>query len=144
MSDQLRSSNLQLGLAAAARIFCKELSTQHEVTLAVEDEGIPADLQADVALTLFRVMQEAVGNAVKHSGVRNVSVSLRGGQDEIQLEVADEGVGFDPEAVMSSHGLGLIGIRERLGLVHGEYAIDSRPGRGTRIRARVPLHQNIR
>ena len=88
-------------------------------------------------------MQEAVRNAVKHSAVRNVTVSLRGGRSEIQLEVADEGVGFDPEAVMSSHGLGLIGMRERLSLVHGECAIDARPGRGTRIRARVPLHQDL-
>ena len=144
ISDQLRSSNLQLGLAAAARIFCKELSALHEVTLAIDDAGIPADLPNDVALSLFRVMQEAVRNAVKHSGVRQASVSLRGSRDEIQLEVVDQGVGFQPDAVMNSHGLGLIGMRERLSLVHGECTIDSCPGRGTRIRARVPLNGNVR
>ena len=144
VSDQLHSSNLQLGLAAATRIFCKELSALHEVTLAVDDVGIPADLPNDVALTLFRVMQEAVRNAVKHSGVREAIVSLRGSRDEIHLEVADQGVGFQPGAVMSSHGLGLVGIRERLSLVHGECAIDSSPGGGTRIRARVPLNGTVR
>jgi signal transduction histidine kinase len=68
-----------------------------------------------------------------------VTVSLRGGGDEIQLEVADWGVGFDPEVVMKSHGLGLIGMKERISLVDGECTIESRPGAGTRIRARVPL-----
>ena len=74
---------------------------------------------------------------MKHSAVRDVTVSLRGGNSEIQLDVADQGVGFDSEAVMRRHGLGLIGMRERLSLVDGECMIDSRPGGGTRIIARV-------
>ena len=144
LSDQLHSSNLErLGLAAATRIFCKELSPEHHVTIVVDDTGIPIDVPNNIALTLFRVMEEAVRNAVKHSAVRDVTVSLRGGRSEIQLDVADQGVGFDPEAVMRHHGLGLIGMRERLSLVHGECTIDSRPGGGTRIRARVPLHQDL-
>ncbi len=144
LSDQLHSSNLErLGLAAATRIFCKELSPEHRVTIAVDDTGSPADVPNDIALTLFRVMQEAVRNAVKHAAVRDVTVSLKGGRSEIQLDVADQGVGFDPEAVMRRQSLGLIGIRERLSLVHGECTIDSRPGGGTRICARVPLHQDL-
>ena len=95
-----------------------------------------------VALTLFRVLQEALGNAVRHAAVRRVSVSLVGSRNEIQLDVADEGVGFDPEAAMRSHGLGLISMRERLSLVDGECEIASRPGDGTRIRARVPLRRS--
>ena len=86
-------------------------------------------------------MQEAVRNAVKHSGVRAVTVFLRGGGGEIQLEVADEGVGFDPDVVMRNHGLGLIGMMERVRLVDGECTIESRPGAGTHIRARVPLRE---
>ena len=113
------------------------------MTIVVDDTGVPIDVPNDIVLTLFRVMQEAVRNAVKHSAVRDVTVSLRGDRGEIQLDVADQGVGFDPEAVMKSHGLGLIGMRERLSLVHGECTIDSRPGGGTRIRARVPLHQDL-
>ena len=144
LSDQLHSSSLErLGLAAATRIFCKELTPEHQVTIAVDDTGIPIDVPNDIALTLFRVMQEAVRNAVKHSAVRDVTVSLRGDNGEIQLDVADQGVGFDSEAVMRRHGLGLIGMRERLSLVDGECMIDSRPGAGTRIRARVPLHRDL-
>jgi len=144
LSDQLHSSSLErLGLAAATRIFCKELTPEHQVTIAVDDTGIPIDVPNDIALTLFRVMQEAVRNAVKHAAVRDVTVSLRGGNSEIQLDVADQGVGFDSEAVMRRHGLGLIGMRERLSLVDGECMIDSRPGAGTRIRARVPLHRDL-
>ena len=144
LSDQLHSSSLErLGLAAATRIFCKELTPEHQVTIAVDDTGIPIDVPNDIALTLFRVMQEAVRNAVKHAAVRDVTVSLRGGNSEIQLDVADQGVGFDSEAVMRRHGLGLIGMRERLSLVDGECMIDSRPGAGTRIIARVPLRPDL-
>ena len=103
---------------------------------------MPDDLPEDVALALFRVLQEALGNAVRHAAVCRVSVSLGGSHDEIRLDVTDEGVGFDPEAAMSSHGLGLISMRERLSLVDGECLIESQPGAGTRIRARVPLRRS--
>jgi PAS domain S-box-containing protein len=138
--DQLYSSNLKLlGLVAAGRIFCNELSAQHDVIVDFREEGMPADVPNDVALALFRVLQEALRNAVKHAGVRRVAVSLRGTFGGISLEVADEGVGFDAETVMKSEGLGLIAMRERLRLVGGDCTVESRPGEGTRIRARVPL-----
>ena len=71
-----------------------------------------------------------------------MTVFLRGSGGEIQLEVADEGVGFDPDVVMrKKHGLGLIGIMERVRLVDGECTIESRPRAGTHIRARVPLRE---
>ena len=101
--------------------------------------GIPDGLGEDVGLALFRVLQEALANAIKHAGVKHFTVALRESGDQIQLEVADAGIGFDPEAAMRSHGLGLISMRERLSLVKGELVIESRPGAGTRIRARVPL-----
>ena len=143
VSDQLHSSNLaRLGLATATRIFCKELSEQHDMVFHVDDEGMPASVRNDVALTMFRVMQEAVRNAVKHSGARSVTVALRGSPGEIELEVADTGAGFDPEAMPTDHRLGLVGMRERLSLVNGECAIDARLGSGTTIRARVPLRQD--
>jgi signal transduction histidine kinase len=95
-----------------------------------------------VALALFRVLEEALGNAVRHAAVRRVSVSLVGSRDELRLDVADKGVGFDPEAAASSRGFGLIAMRERLSLVGGECRIESQPGAGTRIRARVPLRRS--
>ena len=139
ISDQWYSRLELLGFAASARSFCEDLSARHGVTIDFRHEGVPDDLPDAVALALFRVLQEALGNAVRHAAVRRVSVSLGGSRNEIQLDVADEGVGFDPEAAMRSHGLGLISMRERLSLVDGECQIASRPGAGTRIRARVPL-----
>ena len=142
ISDQWYSKLEVLGLAASARSFCQDLSARHGVTIDFRHDGVPDDLPDAVALALFRVLQEALGNAVRHAAVRHVSVSLGGSHHEIQLDVADEGVGFDPEAAMRSHGLGLLSMRERLSLVDGECWIESQPGAGTRIRARVPLRRN--
>jgi signal transduction histidine kinase len=84
-------------------------------------------------------LQEALQNAVKHSGVRHFRVELSGNAGEIQLTVSDLGVGFDQQDVVKRHGLGLISMRERLHLVNGEFSIKSDPGRGTTLNARVPL-----
>jgi PAS domain S-box-containing protein len=142
ISDDCYSRLKLLGLAASARSFCQRLSSRHGVTIDFRHDGVPDDLPDPVALALFRVLQEALSNAVRHAAVRRVSVSLGGSRNEIQLDVADEGVGFDPETVMRSHGLGLLSMRERLNLVDGECEIVSRPGEGTRIRARVPLRRS--
>lgn len=140
LSDKLYGSNVTvLGLVPATRLFCEQLAAQHDVTIDVDDDDVPANLSKDVSLALFRVMQEAVRNAVKYSFARAVTVSLHGCRDEVELEVTDEGAGFDPESVMKSGGVGLIGMRERLSLVDGQCAIESRPGAGTRVYARVPL-----
>ena len=140
ISHRLHSSKLEyLGIASAAGAFCRELSEQKSVAISFSHEGVPEDLPKGVALALFRVLQEALTNAVKHAGVNHFSVALRGGEDEIQLEVVDTGIGFDPQAALRRHGLGLVSMQERLSLVHGEIAIDSRPGAGTQVRARVPL-----
>ena len=142
ISDQSYHTLELLGLAASVRTFCQQMSERHGVTIDFRHEGVPDDLPNDVALALFRVLEEALGNAVRHAGVHRVSVWLGGSRDEVRLDVADEGVGFDPESAMKSQGLGLIGMRERLSLVGGECQIDSQPGAGTRIRARVPLHRS--
>jgi PAS domain S-box-containing protein len=139
ISDQLHSSKLDLlGLAAATRIYCNEVSGLHDVTFQVCPAHRPEDVPKDVALALFRVMQEAVQNALQHSSARRVAVSLLGSPDEIQLEVVDDGVGFDLQAVMKDHAVGLIAMRERLRLVAGQFAVESHPGGGTRISARAP------
>ena len=94
----------------------------------------------------FAWMQEAVTNAMTHSAARQLSVSLDGNEDEIRLDVSDDGVGFDPDTAMKGHGLGLIGMRERLMAVGGNCAISSRFGAGTDPRprpdssARTPPH----
>ena len=139
ISDQSGHTLELRGLAASVRTFCQQMSARHGVTIDFRHQGVPDNLPNDVALAMFRVLEEALDNAVRHAAVPRVSVSLGCSRDKMRLEVADEGVGFDLEAALRSHGLGLIGMRERLSLVDGECLIESQPGAGTRIRARVPL-----
>jgi PAS domain S-box-containing protein len=140
LSHRLHSSKLEyLGIAAAARGFCKEFSEQQKVVVDFAGNDIPRTVPQEVSLCLFRILQEALQNAVKHSGVREFKVELRGAPDQIQLTVSDGGVGFEPKEAILRQGLGLISMQERLHLVKGAFSIESQPGRGTTIRARVPL-----
>ena len=93
-------------------------------------------------LCLFRVLQEALSNAVKHSGVRRIEVQLYQGVGEIGLRVSDAGVGFDPELARNKSGLGLVSMRERVRLVQGTLSVESKLYGGTTIHARVPLERN--
>jgi PAS domain S-box-containing protein len=138
LSHSLHSSKLEyMGLVTASASFCKELSERQSVEIDFESRDIPKKLPPDIALCLFRVLQEALHNAVRHSGARQFKVSLALASGGIELRVADSGVGFDPEAV-TGHGLGLTSMRERLKLVAGHLLIDSERQRGTTVRARVP------
>jgi len=140
LSHRLHSSKLEyLGLASAANSFCKELSEQTKVEIQFNHSGIPRTLSKEVSLCLFRVLQEALQNAVKYSGVRSFTVDLHGTAESIELTVSDMGMGFEEQDAFTRHGLGLISMRERLQLVHGELSVKSKPGAGTTIRARVPL-----
>jgi signal transduction histidine kinase len=107
----------------AAGSFCKELSEQQQVEIEFSQAGIPHSLPKEIALCLFRVLQEALQNAVKHSGERHFRVELHGTSSEIQLTVKDLGVGFDPQDAFNHRGIGLISMRERLQLVGGELSI---------------------
>jgi PAS domain S-box-containing protein len=140
LSHKLHSSKLEyLGLTAAIRSYCHEFSQQHDVSVQFADFNVPSFLPRDISLSLFRVTQEALQNALKHSGVRQFSVSLRGSANEIQLEVSDRGAGFDVEGAKLDRGLGLVSMQERVHLVHGIFTIESTANGGTKILVRVPL-----
>jgi len=140
LSHRLHSSKLEyLGITAAANSFCKEFSEQHKVQVEFSHSDIPHTLPAEVSLALFRVLQESLQNAAKHSGAQEFKVDLRGIPGEVHLTVSDPGVGFDQAAVMNGRGLGLISLRERLRLVNGSVVIDSKLAHGTVIRVRVPI-----
>ena len=128
-----------LGLASAGRKLCEELSARYDVAIHFQDEEVPRGLSSDIALALFRVLQEATVNAVVHSGASEVWVSVRGTPVEVRVHVVDHGTGFDPERPVPDGGVGLVAIRERLKLVNGDSLIVSRPGEGTRVEAWVPL-----
>lgn len=140
LSHRLHSSKLELlGLVAAANSFCKELSEQQKLEIDFSHAGIRRSLPKEISLCLFRVLQEALQNAVKHSGARRFKVQLCGSPNEIQLTVSDLGLGFDPQDVVNRRGLGLVSMQERLQLVGGQLSINSAVGHGTTIQARVPL-----
>jgi signal transduction histidine kinase len=143
ISHRLHSSKLEiLGLVAACRSFCREVAERNKVIVDFTEEGTPRGLPHDVSLCLFRILQESLNNAIKHSGAQPFEVRLRGVSDEIQLTVRDWGVGFDAQAALSGDGLGLISMRERASLVKGTITITSKPMAGTEISLRVPIEVN--
>jgi signal transduction histidine kinase len=140
LSHELHSSRLEyLGITAAVRAFCKEFSEQQKVEIDFRTHGLPSLVPQDVSLCLFRVLQEALHNSAKHSGVRHFEVRLWATPGEIHLTVRDPGSGFDREAAKASRGLGLISMEERLKILKGTFSIESQPQCGTTIHARVPL-----
>jgi len=140
LSHELHSAKLQyLGIAAAMKSFCQEFAQQQKVEIDFRASDLPNSLSPDISLGLFRVLQEALHNSLKHSGVRQFEVRLWGTSDETNLTVKDSGVGFDREVAMTSRGLGLTSMGERLKLLNGTLSIESQPHRGTTIHARVPL-----
>jgi signal transduction histidine kinase len=140
LSHELHSSKLEyLGLVSAMKSFCRDFGDKHKVKVDFDSEGIPRILPQDISLCLFRVTQEGLHNALKHSGVKLFEVRLRGSPTEIHLTVRDSGVGFDPELAKDTQGLGLISMQERIRLVKGTISITSRPESGTEINVRVPL-----
>jgi PAS domain S-box-containing protein len=139
LSHELHSAKLHyLGLAGAVRGFCREFSEKQKVDIDVQTDALPA-LSQDISLCLFRVLQEALHNSAKHSGGRHFEVRLWGTADEIHLTVKDSGVGFDREQATMGQGLGLVSMEERLKLVNGSFTIETQPGGGVTIHARVPV-----
>jgi PAS domain S-box-containing protein len=140
LSHELHPAKLDsLGLVAAVGGFCREFSTQHGLHVQFAHHQMEGPIPKDVTLCLFRIVQEALRNVVKHSGATQARVELTCYGDRIDLCVSDSGRGFDPEPSKGIAGLGLISMRERLRLVGGHLAVESERLVGTRIQARVPL-----
>jgi signal transduction histidine kinase len=145
LSHELHSDRVRLlGLGPAIRAFCSEMSARHHVDVAFTHDDQPTTVRPDIALCLFRVLQEGLQNAVRHSGADHIAVSLKSTAPVLTLTVHDGGRGFRPECVLGNGGLGLTSMRERLKLVAGELLIDSQPGGGTTVVARVPVHERCR
>ena len=139
LSHELHSSKLEiLGTAAAMKSFCADFSRQHNLKIEFTSSNVPLPLSREVSIGLYRVLQESLHNAVKHSRMRCLAAQLRGENGSVELLVRDDGIGFDPGTATCGQGLGLISMRERINLLNGTLSIESRPMRGTTIRAVVP------
>ena len=137
---QLHPSIIEhIGLVAAISGFCNELSDRHDLKIELAHEGIPRSLSGDLSLCVFRVVQEALRNTVKHSGARTARVELNGTAADLAVRISDTGVGFDPASDQAQRGLGLVSMRERLRAVGGTIAFTPLDPNGTQLDVRVPL-----
>ena len=139
LSHQLHSSRLEyLGVIASMKSWCREVSERQKMEVDFKSD-VATSLTPEIGLSLFRVLQEALHNAARHSGVKRVEVQLAECPNEIHLVVSDSGKGFDVDAALQGEGLGLTSMRERIRLVNGRFTIESKPKRGTAIHVYVPL-----
>ena len=142
LSYRLHPSILEdLGLIEALKSECDRFSGMDSIRLKMNAEEITERLPRDVALCLFRIAQEALRNIVRHAGASQAEVSLRRLNGGLQLAVRDNGAGFDPAQHRAGTSLGHASMRQRASLLGGTLEIDSSPGRGTIIRAWVPLRE---
>jgi signal transduction histidine kinase len=126
LSQGLHSSTLEyLGIEAGLESLCRDFAAHHHVRVCFYPENIPAAVHKDLELGLYRVAQEALQNAGKHSRSGDFSVTLRGTGDELNLEIRDRGVGFSPKDA-TGDGLGLISMKKRVQLMSGSFSIESK------------------
>jgi signal transduction histidine kinase len=140
----LRSApNGDPGLAGAIAEAARHITETQDVRLKLKLHGNPQGLGTDIQYNLLRMLQEAVNNAVKHSGAGTIEVGLECTSQQLQLTISDDGVGFDPAGANGSHPghYGLIGMRERAVQIGGHLQLESQPGHGTKVTLRLPLSQ---
>lgn len=140
LSHELHSSKLQyLGAIGGMKSWCKEFGERQGIQIEFKSTEVETSVAPEIGLCLYRVLQEALHNAAKHSGAKRIEVQLRSDSREIHLVISDLGRGFDLEAGLQGPGLGITSMKERVSLANGTIAIQSRPMRGTNIDVRVPL-----
>jgi len=133
----LRPSMLDdLGLVAALEWQGREVSRRSEMEVAVESANVSDDLPDEYKICVYRLVQEALNNAVRHSRARNARVRVNGTASGIAVEVSDDGQGFDPQR---TRGLGILGMEERVKRLGGSLTVKSAPGQGTVVKAELPL-----
>jgi PAS domain S-box-containing protein len=139
LSHQLHPGKVRLlGLAKALESLCRDVERRNRIRIRFEATRVPPGLSEEFAVSIFRVAQEALRNAVRHSGATATTVSLAGAPAQVTLTVADNGRGFDPLSLGTS-GLGLLTMRERVELLGGTLAVEAGRPHGTTIRVVLPL-----
>jgi len=140
MSHALHAPKLELlGLVAAMKSMCNEFAEHQRMEIDFRGHDLPSPLPSEISLCLSRVLQEALQNAAKHSGVKHVNVQLNGTTEDVQLTITDLGKGFDLNLALKGRGLGLTSMQERVRVLNGTVAIRSKPMGGTTIHVRIPV-----
>ena len=140
LSHQLHSSTLEsLGLVPAVAAMCKEFTALQAIKVNFTSNEIPPSVRPDIALCVFRIVQEGLWNLKKHSGAQEAQVDLRMKGNRLEVTVRDEGCGFDLKKLRQYEGLGFRSMKERAHLLDGEFKIHSETGKGTTVNAWVPI-----
>jgi PAS domain S-box-containing protein len=140
MSRRLHPSILDdLGLADAVASECATFRKRNGIVVNYRVENISREVPSNVAVCLYRIVQEALRNISRHAGATEVAISLVGENQAIRLLISDNGNGFDPNQKMSKGGLGLDSMKERAYLIGADFSIESQPGDGTKIEVLAPL-----
>jgi signal transduction histidine kinase len=142
LSYRLHPSVIEdLGLVEALRAECDRVARIEPLRVDLDSRDIPPTLPRETSLCLFRVAQEALRNVARHARASSVAISLVGENGRLVLSVRDNGAGFDDSRTSGRTSLGLASMRERVRLLGGNLDIESTPGRGTAVVARVPLRE---
>jgi len=140
VAHQLHPSELDdLGLVAALRSYCEDFAGREGIAVKFASRKVPKELKREIASCLYKVTQESLSNISKHAGAKSVFVTLAGTAERIRLTVKDTGIGFRTQSPGTNVGLGILSMRERVGLLHGRFEILSHPGQGTEVTAEIPL-----
>lgn len=133
-----------LGLVPAIESYARSVTDTSGVEVHTDMTSLSGQLGSDAELALYRIIQEALTNAARHSGARSAHVTLEVQGGWVVAVVSDDGRGFDIDSEMDSGGLGLFGMQERGAYVGGSVQIESEPGRGTRVRVMIPTLETAR
>lgn len=143
MAVELRPTALDdLGLAAAMRKYVADFQERFGITVQFSADSDMPMLDSDLSVTLYRIMQESLTNAARHSGASSVEIRLQATQDSIRLEIRDNGKGMpssELERALREKRLGIFGMQERVELCSGQFSLESSPGSGALISVSIPI-----
>jgi signal transduction histidine kinase len=140
--EDLRPSLLDhFGLATALRAYVDSACTKAAITtdIRLPEDGQP--IPKDLAITLFRIVQEGLTNIIRHAGAKHITLELTDGGGEYAFTLRDDGQGFDPNSARDSWPHGIMGMQQRVRALGGRFSLESVPGRGTTLRVTVPANQ---
>lgn len=140
IATELRPSIIDdLGLNAALEWQVNDFSERMGTKVGYKNDFDDSGIHPDISIGLFRILQESLTNIAKHARARKVSVQIVRTGDKVQLQIEDDGIGFDPDLKKPGISFGILGIRERTYMMKGECLVHSRPGQGTKINVRIPI-----
>jgi signal transduction histidine kinase len=125
-----------LGLIPALEWQARETSRRSDMEVEVHASGLPDSLSDRVRVGIYRLAQEALQNAARHAHAKNAKVIVKGEPDKVEIEISDDGIGFQPER---TRGMGILGMEERVRQLDGTIELRSAPGRGTTVYVVLPL-----